>query len=61
MDYKHSGAPAQFVTFAIDVLDIPDTAAEVIILSPDDAHPGKEFREGKSRPSKLEDMITFGG
>jgi hypothetical protein len=61
VDYKHSGAPAQFVGLAVEIFDVPDTATEVIVLGPDDAHFGNEPREGKLRLSKSEDMITFPG
>jgi hypothetical protein len=59
VDYEHSGTPAQFVGLAVEILDVPDTAAEVIILGPDDTHVETEPGEGKLRPRKLEDMITF--
>lgn len=43
--YEHSGAPAGFCSSAVEILDGPDTAADVILLGPDEAHFGWEWNK----------------
>jgi hypothetical protein len=38
VDHNHSDPPAGFGWFAVEILDIPDTAADVILLRNYDTH-----------------------